>query len=95
MRYFEHIKPGKFGGGWVDTGRGGTLNRYTEQIENTLFAKPREITHWSYGNLVETVMGPDGKSKVVGIVAEAVGYTFEKLDGFLGKLGQPFLVATY
>lgn len=71
------------------------MNRYTEQIENTLFAKPREITHWSYGSLVETVMGPDGKSKVVGIVAEAAGYTFEKMDGFLGKLGQPFGVATY
>jgi hypothetical protein len=95
MRYFEHIKPGKFGGGWVDAGQRQTLNRYTEQIENTLFAKPREITHWSYGSLVETLMDADGKSKVLGIIAEIAGYSFEKLDAFLGKLGQPYGVATY
>jgi len=30
MRYFEHIKPGKFGGGWVDPGQRQTLNRFAE-----------------------------------------------------------------
>jgi len=56
--------------GWVDKGKCMTLNRYTEQIQNTLFAKPKEITHWSYGSLVESVMDPDGKTKVTGLVAE-------------------------
>jgi hypothetical protein len=95
MRYFEHIKPGKFGGGWVDVGARQTLNRYTEQLENTLFAKPKAIIHWSYGSLVETINSPDGKTKMLSPIAEAAGYTFDKLDAFLGKLGEPYGVAAY
>jgi len=95
MRYFEHIKPGKFGGGWVDPGARQTLNRYTEQIEDTLFAKPKQITHWSYGNLLETLRRADGTTNVTSILALAAGDTCEKADAFLGKLGEPFGVATY
>jgi hypothetical protein len=95
MRYFEHIKPGKFGGGWFDPGQRQTINRYTEQIEDTLFAKPKEVTHWSYGNLLETLRQPDGTSKLTSILAAAAGDTCEKVDAFLSKLGEPFGVATY
>ena len=95
MRYFEHIKPGNFGGGWVDVGQRQTLNRYTEQLENTLFAKPRAIIHWSYGSLVETIKDADGKTKMLSLIAEAAGNTFDKLDAFLGKLGEPYGVAAY
>ena len=49
MRYFEHIKPGRFGGGWVDPGQRQTLNRFAEQLEDTLFARPKEITIWCWG----------------------------------------------
>ena len=28
-------------------------------------------------------------------IAEAAGYTFDKLDAFLGKLGEPYGVAAY
>ena len=95
MRYFEHIKPGKFGGGWVDPGARQTLNRYTEQLEDTLFAKPREITLWSYGNALETLRQADGTTKVTSILYADAGDTFQKLDSFLGKLCQPYGVATY
>lgn len=95
MRYFEHIKPGNFGGGWVDVGQRQTLNRYTEQLENTLFAKPKAIIHWSYGSLVETINDPDGNTKMLSLIAEAAGYTFYKLDAFLGKLGEPYGVVAY
>jgi hypothetical protein len=95
MRFFEHIKPGKFGGGWVDPGQRQTINRYTEQIEDTLFAKPKEITHWSYGNLLETLRRADGSTNVTSILALAAGDACEKVDAFLGKLGEPFGVATY
>jgi hypothetical protein len=95
MRYFEHIKPGNFGGGWVDVGQRQTLNRYTEQLENTLFAKPGAIIHWSYGSLVETIKDADGKTKMLSLIAEAAGNTFDKLDAFLGKLGEPYGVAAY
>jgi hypothetical protein len=95
MRYFEHIKPGKFGGGWVDPGARQTLNRYTEQLEDTLFAKPKEITLWSYGNALETLRQADGTSKTTSILYADAGDTFQKLDSFLGQLGQPYGVASY
>jgi hypothetical protein len=95
MRYFEHIKPGKFGGGWVDPGARQTLNRYTEQLEDTLFAKPKEITLWCYGNALETLRQADGTTNITSILYADAGDTFEKLDSFLGKLGQPYGVATY
>jgi hypothetical protein len=95
MRYFEHIKPGKFGGGWVDPGARQTLNRYTEQLEDTLFAKPKEITLWCYGNALETLRPADGTAKVTSILYADAGDTFQKLDSFLGKLGQPYGVAAY
>jgi hypothetical protein len=95
MRYFEHIKPGKFGGGWVDPGARQTLNRYTEQLEDTLFAKPKEITLWSYGNALETLLQADGTTKITSILYADAGDTFQKLDSFLGKLGQPYGVASY
>ncbi len=95
MRYYEHIKPGKFGGGWVDPGARQTLNRYTEQLEDTLFAKPRQITLWSYGNALETLEQPDGSSRITSILFADAGDTFDKLDAFLGRLGQPYGVASY
>jgi len=95
MRYFEHIKPGKFGGGWVDPGARPTLNRYTEQLEDTLFAKPKEITLWSYGNALETLRQADGTTTATSILYADAGDTFQKLDSFLGKLGQPDGVAAY
>jgi hypothetical protein len=44
FRYFNNLKPGKNGGGWVDTGGMAYLDRYAEQLWLTLFAKAPEIT---------------------------------------------------
>jgi hypothetical protein len=44
FRYFENIKPGSNGGGWVDTGGSRFLDRYAEQLWLTLFAGAPEIT---------------------------------------------------
>jgi len=63
MRYFEHIKPGKFGGGWVDVGARQTLNRYNRTAWEYFVRQPKAIIHWSYGSLVETINSPDGKQK--------------------------------
>ena len=41
MRYFENVKPGGNGGGWVDPFSRVTLDRYSEQIELTMLAKAR------------------------------------------------------
>ena len=88
MRYFEHIKPGKFGGGWVDPGQRQTLNRFSEQLEDTLFAKPKEMTIYSWGELLESIRQPDGSSKVASILAAVAGNAYDKLDAILGTVGQ-------
>jgi hypothetical protein len=49
IRYFENIAPGRNGGGWVDTYNTRYLDRYPEQLWNTVFARAREMTlfEWS------------------------------------------------
>ncbi|MES2605574.1 MAG: hypothetical protein V4603_11600, partial [Pseudomonadota bacterium] len=44
FRYFENLNPGHNGGGWVDTGGAGSIDRYVEQLWGTLFAKAPELT---------------------------------------------------
>ena len=41
IRYFDNIKPGGNGGGWVDT-FDRNLDRYAEQLWDTVFAKARD-----------------------------------------------------
>jgi hypothetical protein len=95
MRYFEHIRPNKFGGGWVDPGRPGTWNRYTQQFDLTLFAKPKEITIWAFGLLVDYIKGENQEEKILGLKASLAGDTCEKVDSFLGELGNPYGIACY
>jgi hypothetical protein len=95
MRYFEHIKPGKMGGGWVDPGDRQTLTRFAEQLEDTLFAKPKEITIWAWGNLLESLPEANGSSKLTSILSAVAGDSYEKMDSFLDKLGKPYGVASY
>jgi hypothetical protein len=49
IRYFDNIKPGGNGGGWVDTYSLRYIDRYAEQLWDTLFAKAPEIMlfEWS------------------------------------------------
>lgn len=48
FRYFENIKPGGNGGGWVDSGGMTYMDRYAEQLWLTLFAKAPEITLFDF-----------------------------------------------
>ena len=63
------------GGGWFDPGDLQRFNRYAEQIEDTLFAKPKGVTHWCYGNLLETLRQADGTTKITSILAASAGDT--------------------
>jgi hypothetical protein len=49
IRYFENIKPGGNGGGWVDTYSIRYIDRYAEQLWDTMFAKARQMMlfEWS------------------------------------------------
>ncbi|MDX9946559.1 MAG: hypothetical protein RBS38_04270 [Bacteroidales bacterium] len=119
FRYFENIKPGGNGGGWVDTGGMTFMDRYAEQLWLTLFAKAPEITLFDFRQMQRTLRPADrapwqdqkpvfdydemikpytlsnGKQITPTTVARAAGYTFDKVDGFLGKLGKPLGIQGY
>jgi hypothetical protein len=87
MRYFENVKPLRNGGGWFDSYEcSGSLNTYVEQAYLTLFAKPREVTLFCLGTLLD---------KQFRIFTPLAGYAFEALDEFLGELGTPLGTACY
>ena len=119
FRYFENLKPGGNGGGWVDTGGMMYLDRYAEQLWLTLFAKAPEITlfdlrqvqrplpqsskvawqgqHTSFDfeEMMKPMKRTDGTTATPTTIARAAGYTFEKVDKVLGKLGKPIGVKSY
>jgi hypothetical protein len=59
FRYFENIKPGGNGGGWVDMFGTRYIDRYAEQLWDTMFAKAPEMTLFFYGGLVQPVSPGD------------------------------------
>ena len=58
-RYFENIKPGGNGGGWVDPGGASYMDRYAEQLWMTLFAKAPEITLFDFRQLQRPIVASD------------------------------------
>jgi hypothetical protein len=95
FRYFENIKPGGNGGGWVDPFARGTLDRYGEQLQLTLFAKAPEITLFDFRSLLEPVRREDGTEEPDTLVGRVAGYVFGTVDGFVGKLGNPVGIKSY
>jgi len=55
FRYFENIKPGGNGGGWVDTFSVRYVDRYAEQLWDTLFAKAPEIMLFNWAALLRPI----------------------------------------
>ena len=53
IRYFENIAPGRNGGGWVDTYSITYIDRYAEQLWDTMLAKAREMTLFNWAHLLE------------------------------------------
>jgi hypothetical protein len=52
FRYFDNIRPdGGNGGGWVDTFSTRYIDRYAEQLWNTMFAKASEITLFNWTDM--------------------------------------------
>jgi len=51
LRYFDNIRPGGNGGGWVDTYGTRYADRYAEQLWDTALAKPAEITLFNWHDL--------------------------------------------
>jgi hypothetical protein len=59
VRYFDNIAPGRNGGGWVDTFDTRYLDRYAEQLWDTMLAKTPEITLFQYSNLLRPAEAGD------------------------------------
>ena len=55
FRYFENIAPGRNGGGWVDTFSLRYVDRYAEQLWDTMFAKAPEMTLFNWVALLQPV----------------------------------------
>ena len=55
VRYFENIKPGANGGGWVDSFGLRHIDRYVEQLRDTMFAKAREMTLFCWPFMLQAV----------------------------------------
>jgi hypothetical protein len=75
LRYYENIKPGGNGGGWVDPGGMGNYDRYAEQLWITAFAKAREITLFDLRQLVRKTI-PSDRSAWQG---QQTSFDFEKM----------------
>ena len=52
IRYFDNISPGRNGGGWVDTYDNRYLDRYAEQLWDTMLAKAPQILLFQYSDLL-------------------------------------------
>jgi hypothetical protein len=86
VRYFEHVDPGKMGGGWVDTFDVRYVDRYSEQLWLTVFAKAKEMTLFDYMDLLrEAKPGDRAWSK------EASDVSWKKIEERAkgGALGEP------
>lgn len=111
FRYFENIAPGRDGGGWVDTYSLRYIDRYAEQLWDTLFAKAPEITLFEWSALTQPFETGDRASwenlRTSFNLTEATravsaptwaciaGYSLNQVDAFLGKLGNPIGIASY
>ena len=54
IRYFENLRPGYNGGGWVDAGGiQMSMDRYAEQLHLTAIAKARDVMLFAYNQLLD------------------------------------------
>jgi hypothetical protein len=97
FRYLQNLNHNNRGG-WVDQGGSEMPNRYEEQIWITLFAKAPEITLWPFGRMLAPGFDysqPLSEVKGEPRLAVMAGPVFEKVDRFIGQMGNPMGVKIY
>jgi hypothetical protein len=52
MRFMDNLKPGVNQGGWVDQGGAIPIDRYSEQLEDTVFARCPEMCCFNYSGML-------------------------------------------
>ncbi len=55
MRFMDNLKPGVNRGGWVDQGGANPIDRYAEQLLDTVFARCPEMCCFNYAAMVSPV----------------------------------------
>lgn len=110
-RYFENIAPGRTGGGWVDTYDIRYLDRYSEQLWLTVFAKAHEMTLFNYLDLLGEPKPGDrpwqdqatnlnfkrieDRGKGKPTFASVAGDALDQVKPFIDRLGKPIGIASY
>jgi hypothetical protein len=110
-RYYNNLKPGKNGGGWVDTGGMGTYDRYAEQLWITLFAKAPEQTLFDYRQMLIPLnqrWEAPWKDQSVSFnytsffpvkegetIAKVAGLALTSVDKVICQLGNPYGIKSY
>ncbi len=111
VRYFEHIAPNRMGGGWVDVYGVHDVDRYSEQLWLTVFAKAHEMTLFNYMDLIPPAK-PGNRpwssfptdvnwDKIVKrangkpTYASIAGDALDQVKPFIDKLGTPIGIASY
>ena len=111
VRYFDNVRPdGGNRGGWVDTYDTRYVDRYAEQLWDTLFARAPEITLFNWADLANTAAVAAGNREqwqgqrtsfdwsamTPGAGwARVAGYSLEQADRVLAVLGNPIGIASY
>lgn len=111
VRYFDNIAPGRNGGGWVDTYAIRYIDRYAEQLWDTMLAKAPEIMLFNWNLLVGPA--PAGARDAWASThpsfdyaawwpagktpnfAAVAGKALQQIDGVVSKLGHPVGIASY
>jgi hypothetical protein len=55
MRFMDNLKPGVNRGGWVDQGGSNPIDRYSEQVLDTVFARCPEMCCFNYSGMLRTI----------------------------------------
>lgn len=62
MRFMDNLKPGINKGGWVDQGGANPIDRYSEQLLDTVFARCPEICCFNYSAMISGAIRPNAIS---------------------------------
>jgi hypothetical protein len=111
FRYFNNLKPGKNGGGWVDTGGMRYYDRYAEQLWLTILAKAPEMTLFDYNQMLMPLRDawlPAWKGEKTSFdystflplkkdasVAKIASHSLDIIDKVAGNLGNPVGIKSY
>lgn len=111
FRYFENVAPGRNGGGWVDTYSIRYLDRYAEQLWDTMFAKAPQMMLFEWSAMGRPIEPGDRaawenlptsfnyremlQSNADPTMAAVAACSLKQVDSFLGQLGNPIGIACY